>query len=107
RLIALDAASGTPCRDFGDSGTIDLRRGLRVRPFEFPAYEVTSPPAIVRELVIIGSAIGDNSNLAPASGEVRAFDARSGTLKWTWDPIPQDPNDSAYATWRDTSAVRT
>jgi quinoprotein glucose dehydrogenase len=107
RLIALDAASGTPCRDFGDSGTVDLRRGLRVRPFEFPAYEVTSPPAIVRDLVIIGSAIGDNSSLAPASGEVRAFDARSGTLKWTWDPIPQDPNDSAYATWRDTSAVRT
>ncbi len=106
RLIALDAASGVRCRDFGDSGTVDLRKGLRVRPFEFSAYEVTSPPAIVRDLVITGSAIADNSNLAPASGEVRAFDARTGALEWTWDPIPQDPNEPAYATWRDTSAVR-
>lgn len=107
RLIALDAASGTPCRDFGDSGTVDLRKGLRVAPFEFQAYEVTSPPAIVRNLVITGSAIGDNSSLAPASGEVRAFDARTGSLVWTWDPIPQDPNDLQFGTWRDTSAVRT
>ncbi|MGQ0642879.1 MAG: pyrroloquinoline quinone-dependent dehydrogenase [Gemmatimonadaceae bacterium] len=106
RLIALDGASGTPCRAFGDSGTVDLRTGLRIRPFERPAYEITSPPAIVRDLVITGSAIADNSNLAPASGEVRAFDARTGALRWRWDPIPQDPNDSAYATWRDSSAKR-
>lgn len=107
RIIALDAASGRRCITFGDSGTVDTRTGLRVAPFERPAYEITSPPAIVRNLVITGSAIADNSNLAPASGEVRAFDARTGELRWRWDPIPQDPNDSAYATWRDSSAART
>ncbi len=107
RLIALDATSGLPCTAFGDSGTVDLRQGLRVAPFERPAYEITSPPAIVRDLVITGSAIADNSNLAPASGEVRAFDARTGELRWRWDPIPQDPNDSAHATWLDGSAART
>jgi quinoprotein glucose dehydrogenase len=57
--------------------------------------------------VISGSAIADNSRLNPASGEVRAFDARSGRLVWRWDPIPQDPTDPAYATWEHHSAVLT
>ena len=107
RLVALDAANGRLCADFGAQGSVDLRQGLRVAPFEFQAYQVTSPPAVVNGLVITGSAIADNNRLAPASGEVRAFDARTGALRWTWDPIPQDPGDPAYGTWHDTSAVRT
>jgi quinoprotein glucose dehydrogenase len=51
--------------------------------------------------VITGSAIGDNTFLATASGEVRAYDARSGELRWTWDPIPQDSTDPGFATWSD------
>jgi quinoprotein glucose dehydrogenase len=54
-----------------------------------------------------GSAIADNSRPAPASGEVRAFDAKTGALRWTWHPIPQDPKDPAFAAWRDGSASRT
>jgi quinoprotein glucose dehydrogenase len=54
--------------------------------------------------VIVGSAIADNSRLAPASGEVQAFDARSGARRWSWDPIPQDPADPASATWEDDGA---
>jgi len=107
RLIALDAGSGRPCADFGTSGAVDLRKGLRVPPVEFAAYEVTSPPVIVRGLVITGSAIADNSTLAPASGEVRAFDARTGALRWSWEAIPQDPGDPAHSSWRDGSAGRT
>jgi len=106
RLIALDARDGKPCAGFGEQGTVALKTRLRIPPFEPAAYEVTSPPAVVNGLVITGSAIGDNSNLAPASGEVRAFDARSGELRWTWDPIPQDSADAAYATWSG-SAPRT
>src|SRR5688572_20740645 len=34
-----------------------------------------------------------------ASGEVRAYDARTGALQWTWDPIPQDSTDAAWQTW--------
>ena len=29
------------------------------------------------------------------SGVVRAFDARSGKLRWSWDPIPPNPAGSA------------
>ena len=107
RLFALDAASGKPCAAFGSSGAVDLRVGLRVPPFEFQAYEETSPPAVIGDLVIVGSGVSDNSNPAPASGEVRAFDARSGALKWTFDPIPQDSTDPAYKTWQAGSAKRT
>ncbi|MBI3982432.1 MAG: pyrroloquinoline quinone-dependent dehydrogenase [Gemmatimonadetes bacterium] len=104
RLIALDAANGHPCGDFGDGGTVRLKTRLRVPPFEEAAYEITSPPVVVNGLVIVGSAIADNSRLAPASGEVRAFDAQTGAQRWSWDPIPQDSADPAFATWRDGSA---
>ncbi len=107
RLVALDAGSGRPCADFGEQGVVDLRRGLRVPPFEFQAYEMTSPPAVVGDIVVAGSAIADNGRLAPASGEVRGFDARTGALRWTFDPIPQDARDPAHATWREGSAART
>ena len=107
RLFALDAASGKPCAGFGSAGAIDLRVGLRVAPAEFQAYEVTSPPVVVGDLVITGSAVADNSSPAPASGEVRAFDARTGKLKWTFDPIPQDSTDPAWQTWEGGSAART
>jgi quinoprotein glucose dehydrogenase len=107
RLIALDAASGRPCDDFGDRGVVLLKTTLRIPPFEPSAYEVTSPPVVVNGLVITGSAVADNSNPGPASGEVQAFDARTGAARWRWDPIPQDPADPAYDTWRDGSAART
>lgn len=99
RLIALDGATGAPCTGFGRRGVVDLRRGLRTAPFEAQAYQVTSPPTVVGDLVITGSAIADNSRANPASGEIRAYDARTGDLRWSWDPIPQDPTDPAYAAW--------
>lgn len=107
RLVALDAGTGKPCAGFGANGSIDLRQDLRVAPFEFAAYEVTSPPVVIGDLVVTGSAIADNSSPAPASGEVRAFDVRTGALQWTFDPVPQDSTDAAYATWQDNSAKRT
>jgi quinoprotein glucose dehydrogenase len=100
QLIALDARNGQPCADFGTSGIVDLRAGLRIPPFEPQAYSMTSPPVVVNGVVIAGSSIGDNSRPDPASGEVRGYDARTGRLRWTWDPIPQDPADPAYAQWR-------
>ena len=101
RLIAVDALTGTPCAGFGSSGSVDLRAGLRIQPRSRGSYQVTSPPAVVGDVIVTGSAIGDNSYLATASGEVRGYDARSGTLRWTWDPIPQSRNDPAFGTWRD------
>lgn len=107
RLVSLDAPSGRPCTQFGDSGIIDLRKGLRIAPFEFQAYQVTSPPAVVGDLIVTGSSIADNSRPNPASGEVRAFEARTGALRWSFDPIPQNPADPAQASWREGSAGRT
>ena len=90
RLIALDAGTGRPVASFGDNGTVDLRRGLRVPPTGFADYEVTSPPAIVNDTIVVGSGIADGTSKPHPSGEVRGFDAVSGTLKWSWDPVPQD-----------------
>ncbi|HEY7517749.1 MAG TPA: pyrroloquinoline quinone-dependent dehydrogenase [Methylomirabilota bacterium] len=107
RLIALDAGDGTPCAGFGENGTVDLRRGLRNAPASREEYEVTSPPAVIGGLVIVGSAIADNNRTQAASGEVRAYDARTGTLRWTWDPVPRDSADPGWATWQGADAHRT
>src|SRR5207245_10843034 len=88
-----------PCAGCGRSGRVDLQPGRRIGPFEPAAYSMTSPPLVVKGVVITGSSIADNSRPDPASGEVRAYDARTGALKWTWDPIPQDPNDPAAGEW--------
>jgi quinoprotein glucose dehydrogenase len=87
RLIALDAVTGHPCADFGKAGVVDLNRGvgeLRWRG----EYQVTSPPAVAGDLVIVGSAVCDNQRVDAPSGVVRAFDARSGELRWSWDLAP-------------------
>jgi quinoprotein glucose dehydrogenase len=106
QLFALDARDGRPCAGFGRNGMVDLRAGLRIPPFEPGAYSMTSPPVVVNGLVITGSSIADNSRPNPASGEVRAYDARTGAITWTWDPIPQDPKDPAFSEWRGAMAQR-
>jgi quinoprotein glucose dehydrogenase len=86
RLTALDGDTGRPCADFGAQGQIDLTRGVGLR--DLGQYQVTSAPAIAGDVVITGSSIGDNRAVDVERGIVRAFDARSGALRWSWDPIP-------------------
>lgn len=100
RLVALDAKRGVPCSDFGDAGIVSLRQGLRNTPFETAEYEITSPPAVIRGIIVTGSAVADNNRTNAASGEVRAYDARTGALRWTWDPVPRDSTDPAWQSWR-------
>ncbi len=107
RLLALDAGTGALCRAFGRDGVVSLREGLRNRPFEFAEYEVTSPPAIINGLIVVGSAIADNNRTDAASGEVRAYDARTGRKVWSWDPVPQRADDPAYSAWQGKDAHRT
>ena len=106
-LIALDAATGKPCMTFGDNGIVDLRHGLRIPPRGYADYEETSPPAIVGDTLVLGSGIADNGSTNQPSGEVRGFDVITGKLKWTWDPIPQDPHAIGADTWKNGSASRT
>ena len=106
RLIALDAATGTPCAGFGRDGQVDLTEGIAVRDNRC-CYQVTSPPAVVGGLVVVGSSIGDNRAADLERGVVRAYDARSGALRWSWDPIPTRESDPARATWAGDSWRRT
>jgi len=107
RLIALDASTGSPCRNFGDRGVVQLRNGLRNPPAFASEYEETSPPTVVSGVVVVGSAVADNNRIDAASGEVRGFDARTGALRWTWDPVPQDSANPASRTWIGPNAHRT
>jgi len=98
RLIALDAVTGVPCPDFGSSGQVDLRNVPGNQHTNFGEhmqgwYHMTSPPITIDDMVIVGSAIDDNNRADMPSGVVRAFDARTGALRWSWDPIPQNGND--------------
>lgn len=105
RLIALDAASGRRISEFGENGEVDLTRDVRL--VERSNYQVTSPPAIIGDIVVVGSAIGDNRGVELERGVVRAFDARTGKMRWSWDPIPPNPKDRARRTWDGESAERT
>lgn len=94
RLLALDAATGQLCAGFGEHGSVNLLTGVRSQfkeGDEWRNYLVTSPPAILDGKVIVGSSIGDNRAVLEELGTVRAFDARTGELLWSWDPIARDP----------------
>jgi len=85
RLIALDGDTGKLCVDFGTNGEVDLTNEVKLR--DPGDYQVTSAPAIYKDLVITGSSEGDNRAVTLERGIVRAFDVRTGRLRWTWDPI--------------------
>ncbi|MGA8595694.1 MAG: pyrroloquinoline quinone-dependent dehydrogenase [Bryobacteraceae bacterium] len=106
RLICLDAATGKPCVGFGTAGAIDLRQGIKniIRKGE---YEETSPPAVIDDLVVVGSSVADNDRVESPNGVVRAFDARTGALRWSWNPIPENARDPAAKTWQGESASKT
>ena len=78
---------------------------MRIRDRD--AYLVTSPPAIYGNLVIVGSAIGDNRAVNVERGVIRAFDARNGLLMWAFDPIPDCPGHPAAAEWNPGQAQNT
>ena len=92
RLVAVDAATGAPCADFGKEGVVSLRDILQYDP---GWYHMTSPPTIIDDLVVVGSAIDDNHRADMARGVVRAYDTRSGALRWSWDPLPANPTAAA------------
>lgn len=96
RLIALDAASGKPCAAFGEAGEVDLTDGVGKIQWH-GEYQITSAPTVAGDLVAVGSAVSDNARVDAPSGVVRAYDARTGELRWAWDPAPLDSDGESEA----------
>jgi quinoprotein glucose dehydrogenase len=94
-VYALDAATGKPVVGFGERGRIDLQENLGRDP-QLQSVVMTSPGVVYRDLLIVG---GRNPETLPAPpGDVRAYDVRTGKLRWSFHTIPH-PGESGYDTW--------
>src|SRR5687768_2481865 len=94
-IYALDAATGRPIEGFGRAGRIDLRENLERDPAT-QSVRLTSPGVIYRDLMIVGGRVGESLPASP--GHVRAYDVRSGELRWTFRTIPR-PGEPGHETW--------
>ena len=103
RIIALDAASGKPCEGFGENGEVKIDVGIKLLwPGEF---QFTSAPVVSRGVIVVGSSIADNVRVDAPLGTVRAFDARTGQPRWTWDPLEHRGIEAGHANvWAPLSA---
>jgi quinoprotein glucose dehydrogenase len=94
-LYALDAKTGVPVKGFGEAGHVDLRDGLGRDPNTL-TVGLTTPGVVYKDLLIVGSIVSESLPAAP--GHIRAYDARTGKLRWTFRTIPQ-PGEFGYETW--------
>src|SRR5262245_43452895 len=94
-FYSLDAKTGKPVESFGNGGRIDMREGLG-RPADGMTISVTTPGAIYKGMLILGSLLSEGLPAAP--GDIRAFDARTGRQRWAFHTIPH-PGESGYETW--------
>ena len=97
RLLALDAEDGALCTGFGNSGTVRLDRDIG--PLQVGQYGLTSPPAVVGDVVVVGSSIGDNRRVEMERGIVRGYDARTGVQRWAFDPMSDDQKTGGGNAW--------
>ncbi len=109
RLFCLDAETGGVVPSFGDNGVVDLSQDL-IWPIDRSHFEFNAAPVIYKDLVIVGSAVGDRV-IYPRTppGDVRAYDARTGALVWSFHPIPQEGEFGSQTweneAWRHTGAT--
>ena len=94
-LWALDKRTGKPIPTFGDSGRVDLRKGLD-RPFESQSVSASTPGVIFEGMLIIGSTVSESLPSSP--GDIRAYDAKTGEMRWIFHTIPR-PGEFGYDTW--------
>ena len=95
-LYALDAKAGTPILSFGENGKIDMRTGIERDTTGMYVHSRT-PGVVYKDLLIFGSRVLDGA-LAAAPGDIRAFDVRTGEMRWTFHTIPH-PGEYGYETW--------
>ncbi len=94
-LYAVDAMTGKPAAGFGDGGKVDLREGLGRDP-KLQSISSTSPGVVYKDLLILGSVVSEDLPASP--GDIRAFDVRTGKIRWTFHTIPH-PGEFGYETW--------
>ncbi|MBC8167360.1 MAG: PQQ-binding-like beta-propeller repeat protein, partial [Bryobacteraceae bacterium] len=94
-LYSLDGKTGRPVAEFGSAGRIDLREGLGRDPQNLTVGS-TSPGVVWKDLLILGSIVPEGLPSAP--GDIRAFDVRTGALRWSFHTIPR-PGEFGYETW--------
>jgi quinoprotein glucose dehydrogenase len=94
-LYAVDARTGKSVPEFGQNGKVDLREGLGRDPEKLFVISNT-PGAVYKDLIIMGSRVLESPGAAP--GHIRAYNARTGELTWTFHTIPQ-PGEYGYDTW--------
>ncbi len=94
-LYALDPKTGKPIQVFGEGGYIDLRKGLR-GDYQSQSVGLTTPGTIYKDLIIVGSRNPETYPSPP--GDIRAFDVRTGDLRWQFHTIPH-PGEAGYDTW--------
>jgi len=99
---AIDLATGKHIPSFGKGGYIELSENLDRDPGTFnPFIAATTPGVIYKDLLIMGHRVAESADAAP--GHIRAFDVRTGALKWMFRTIPR-PGDLGYDTWEDPDA---
>jgi quinoprotein glucose dehydrogenase len=94
-VYALDARTGVPVQGFGRDGRIDLREGLG-RPADLQSVRLTSPGVVYRDLLIVGGRVSEGLPASP--GDIRAYDVRTGALRWSFHTIPH-PGEHGDDTW--------
>jgi quinoprotein glucose dehydrogenase len=96
RLTALDLKTGRAYKDFGEGGSVNLRLGAE-------PYGWTGAPRVCRDVVVVGSSMSDSPpNKEGTSGDVRAYDVRSGRLRWTFHVVPR-AGEFGVDTWKNDS----
>jgi quinoprotein glucose dehydrogenase len=94
-LYALDPVSGKPIPSFGENGRIDLRKNLR-DDYQVQSIALTTPGIVYKDLIIVGGEMPETLPAPP--GDIRAFDVRTGALRWSFHTIPH-PDEFGYETW--------
>jgi quinoprotein glucose dehydrogenase len=94
-VYALDAATGKPIPDFGTNGRIDLREGVGRDPAK-QSIILTTPGVVYKDLLIVGGRVSEGLPCTP--GDIRAFDVRTGKMRWAFHTIPH-PGEFGYKTW--------
>jgi quinoprotein glucose dehydrogenase len=89
-VYAIDADTGKSCKDFGAAaGHPGYASHWDFAGNGEGPRHTTSGPIVIDDLVVAAVGVED-SPVDASDGFVRAFDARSGELRWEFNPIPPE-----------------